>query len=71
MFRQVRLGSHRSPGLELWRNVDFVVKMVGVLKPNEAIHLEGVSYTLFHDGVKSETIDDITTESEVTMPQGR
>ena len=71
MFCQIRLGSCRSPGLELWGNVDVLVEMIDVLKPNETVHLERIGCTLFHDGVEGETVDNITTEREITMPQGR
>lgn len=69
MLVQVWLRSSFSPRLELHRYVNFVVKMIRILIPNnKAVYLERMICPVIHNGIEGETINGVSSaKNEITM----
>ena len=54
--------------MELIRDNDFVVEMIGVLEPNETVDFLRINENFRHNRVKSETVCGVSAKSDVSIP---
>ena len=71
MLRQEWLRCVGTPSLKLGRDIYLVVEVVGILEPDETVHLKRVIFSFIHDLVECESINYVATKGDVSVPSSR